>query len=316
MDYYPLGDLIRRHRAGTLLPHERQQLENFWQRAMEDTSFLDTLSPEDRVLLKETMFAETRRQIARLEQPTRRWIYTARAYRVAAAVLLLVAAAGVLYWSINRMTTIYSPPGERISVVLPDSSQVTLNGNSTLRYATDWKKEGKREVWIDGEAFFAVRHTELDTKFVVHTSQELNVEVLGTKFNVRSRAERSEVMLTEGKVRLEVEHGTGAPVYLRPGELASVVGTTVSTHHVEEHRYTSWLHQTLVFDRTPLAEVATLLRDTYGLDVTFVGSSLEHRELSGEISSATVEDVLSAIAETFNLDVHREGQQVTISSSP
>lgn len=314
MDYYPLGDLIRRHRAGTLLPHERQQLESFWQRAMEDTSFLDALSPEDRALLKETMFAETRRQIARLEQPTRHWIYTARAYRVAAAVLLLVAAAGVLYWSVNRMTTIYSAPGERISVTLPDSSRVTLNGNSTLRYATDWKNDGVREVWIDGEAFFAVRHTELDTKFVVHASNELNVEVLGTKFNVRSRSERSEVMLTEGKVRLEVESSTDAPVYLRPGELATVVGNIVSTHVVEEHRYTSWLQQTLVFDRTALADVATLLHDTYGLDVTFVGAGLAQRELSGEIASATVEDVLLAIAETFNLEVHREGQQVTISS--
>jgi transmembrane sensor len=314
MDYYPLGDLIRRHRAGTLLPHERQQLEDFWQQAMEDTSYLDSLSPEDRTLLKETMFAETRRQITRLEQPARPWIYTAQAYRMAAAVLLLLAVTVVLYWKINAMTTIYSLPGERISVTLPDSSQVTLNGNSSLRYATDWKKNGKREVWIDGEAFFAVRHTEFDTKFVVHTSQELNVEVLGTKFNVRSRAERSEVMLTEGKVKLEVVNGTGAPVYLRPGELASVVGTTVSTHPVEERRYTSWLHQTLVFDRTPLAEVATLLHDTYGLEVTFVGPRLEHRELSGEISSATVEDVLYAIAETFNLEVHREGQHVTISS--
>lgn len=314
MDYYPLGDLIRRHRAGTLLPHERQQLEDFWQRAMEDTSFLDSLSPDDRALVKESMFAETRRQIARLEQPVRPWIFTARVYRVAATVLLLLAATVVLYWNIQGTTTIYSPPGERVSITLPDSSHVTLNGNSTLRYATDWKKEGIREVWIDGEAFFAVRHTELHTKFVVHASHELNVEVLGTKFNVRSRSERSEVMLTEGKVRLEVKSSTDAPVYLRPGELATVVGTTVLTHTVEEHRYTSWLHQTLVFDRTTLADVAVLLHDTYGLEVTFVGDGLAQRELSGEISSATVEDVLYAIAETFNLEVHREDQQVTISS--
>ncbi|MBT1687778.1 FecR family protein [Dawidia soli] len=314
MDYYPLGDLIRRHRAGTLLPHERRQLENFWQRAMEDTSYLDNLSPEDRALLKETMFAETRRQIARLEQPARPWIYTAAAYRVAAAVLLLIVAGGILYWNASRMTTIYSPPGEQVSIILPDKSHVTLNGNSTLRYATDWKKEGLREVWIDGEAFFAVRHTELHAKFVVHAANELNVEVLGTKFNVRSRSERSEVMLTEGKVRLEVESSTEAPVYLHPGELATVVGNAVSTHSVEERRYTSWLHQTLVFDRTPLAEVAMLLRDTYGLDVTFAGDDLAARELSGEISSATVDDVLYAIAETFNLKVDRDGQQVTISS--
>jgi transmembrane sensor len=314
MDYYPLGDLIRRHRAGTLLPHERKQLEDFWQRAMEDTSFVDSLSPEDRAILKESMFAETRRQIARLEQPARPWLYTAHVYRVAAAVLLLIVAGCVLYWNAGRMTTIYSPPGERTSVRLPDGSHVTLNGNSTLRYANHWNDEAKREVWIDGEAFFAVRHTELDTKFVVHTSNELNVEVLGTKFNVRSRSERSEVMLTEGKVRLEVENITDAPVYLRPGELATVVNNVVSTHAVEEHRYTSWLQQTLVFDRTSLAEVATLLHDTYGLDVTFVGEGLAQRELSGEISSATINDVLYAISETFNLKVDRADQHVTISS--
>jgi transmembrane sensor len=314
MDYYPIRDLIRRHQAGTLLPHERQQLEDFWQLALEDTSFLDSLSPEDRTLLKESMFAETRRQIALLEQPARPWIYMTGVYRAAAAVLLLIVAGFLLYWNAGRMTTIYSPPGERTSVRLPDGSNVMLNGNSTLRYASDWNKDGNREVWIDGEAFFAVRHTELHTKFVVHASNELNVEVLGTKFNVRSRSERSEVMLTEGKVRLEVEDNADAPVYLHPGELATVVGKTVSTHAVEEHRYTSWLQQTLVFDRTPLAEVGTLLHDTYGLEVSFDSEGLAQRKLSGEIASATANDVLYAISETFNLKVDRTDNHVLISS--
>lgn len=80
--------------------------------------------------------------------------------------------------------------GEQRVVELPDHSVVSLNANSTLRFRNDWSQANTlREVWLDGEAFFSVQKQEGaagPAKFIVHTN-DLDVEVLGTRFNVSNR---------------------------------------------------------------------------------------------------------------------------------
>lgn len=316
MDKYALAELIKRYRLGTATEKEKYLLEKIWNDAFEDTSFLDSLPDEDREALKARMFAETRLRISQLAEPEpvktrvlRPWIY-----RIAATFVLLAAASIIIYWNSQRMAEIHTGFGERMVITLPDESQVTLNGNSTLRYNKAWASNRDREVWIDGEGFFAVQHTQNHQKFIVHASNQLNVEVLGTKFNVKSREQKSEVMLTEGKVKLDMQDSQTAPVFLKPGELATMADKKLSKRVVRQKQYTSWLNYTMIFDRTALRDVAALLKDTYGLDVVFTDEILQTRELSGEISSAHANDILYAIAETFNLKVERVGQTVTISS--
>ena len=151
-------------------------------------------------------------------------------------------------------------------------------------------------------------------KFIVHTSNQLNVEVLGTKFNVKSRLQTSEVMLTEGKVKLNLQdQNNQQSVYLKPGELATLQNQQISTRTVVQKQFTSWVNNTLYFDRTTLQEVALIIQQTYGLQVIFTDPNLKDRELSGEISSATIDDVLLAISETFNLEVQRKEDSLIIS---
>lgn len=130
-------------------------------------------------------------------------------YRVAAAFIgiLLVAAVSFLYLREEtiRYETAY---GQLRVIVLPDSSRVTLNGNSTLRYQADWEAlpiGNTREVWLEGEGFFEVTEVVLSAqsmaKFVVHTPQ-LDVEVVGTKFNVTNRRHQTQVVLSSGQVKL------------------------------------------------------------------------------------------------------------------
>jgi len=317
MNKYVLADLIRRLRAGQASDADKYLLEQIWQEAMRDTSYLDSLSDTERETLKSKMFAATQAEIGRIAQPRKVVAWRPWLLRAAAAVALLMAVSGVLYWNASRFTEVHTGYGERIAVILPDNSSVTLNGNSVLRYRKAWDNDHTREVWIDGEGFFAVQHTVNHQKFVVHASDQLNVEVLGTKFNVKSREKKSEVMLTEGKVKLDMQNtqAKASSVFLAPGELATL-GTdhNLSKRTVKQKQYTSWLQYTLYFDRTTLRDVAAQLKDTYGLDVVFDDATLQDRELSGEISSASINDILYAIAETFNLSVTRDGTSVYISS--
>jgi len=312
-----LSDLIRRLREGKASPQDKYLLEQVWQEALRDTSYLDSLTEAEREILKRKMFAATQQEITRRTKPRKSVKLRPWLWRAAAALVLLMVATGMWYWSTLRFTEVHTGYGERISVILPDKSSVTLNGNSSLRYRNSWSDDQIREVWIDGEGFFAVQHSAHHQKFVVHASDQLNVEVLGTKFNVKSREKKSEVMLTEGKVKLDMQNTTAktGSVFLSPGELATLGSDhQLSKRTVKQKQYTSWLQYTLFFDRTTLRDVAGLLKDTYGLEVIFTETALQDRELSGEISSASINDILYAVAETFNLEVTREGNLVFISS--
>jgi ferric-dicitrate binding protein FerR (iron transport regulator) len=101
---------------------------------------------------------------------------------------------------------------------------------------------------------------------------------------------------------------------LKPGELATVKNKKMSTQSVNKQRYTAWVENKLYFEHTPLRDLSTLLKDTYGLTVMFSDPALETRELSGEISAASVDEILFAMGETLDLKVEKEGQLVRISS--
>ena len=316
MNKQELTDLVRRLRDGTASPEEKNQLEQFWQEAMNDTSHLDSMPETERAALKSEILKATRAEIERIAEQSRQRTRRVRAWRIAAAFALLAAASAVLYWNTARYAEIHTGYGERLVVLLPDGSNVTLNGNSTLRYRKAWDDEHAREVWIEGEGFFAVQHTSDHQKFVVHARKGVELEVLGTKFNVKSRQHQTEVMLTEGRVKVDLQtkrEGVGA-VFLAPGELVTANEHHLSKRTVKKEPYTSWLTNTLVFDHTTLREIAIMLKDTYGLNVAFSELTLQDRQLSGEISSATTEDILNAIAQTFDLNIDRHGDTVYISS--
>src|SRR6185437_3682694 len=115
-----------------------------------------------------------------------------RLTRVLAVAASLTAVAFGIWWIGARTghlqySEIRTGYGEIKSVLLPDSSVVTLNANSKLRIPEQWTEASGRQVWLEGEAYFAVQKKAATAeKFVVHTT-EVDVEVLGTKFNVNAR---------------------------------------------------------------------------------------------------------------------------------
>lgn len=314
MDKEKLTELIHRYRTGTATPEDIAQLDQLWSANSE--AALDDHTSNELEEIQRGMFAAINDSIETHERQAGSMHIRPLIYKVAASVTLILVASLWWFYASNRMNEVTTAFGEHKSVTLPDNSQVILNGNSTLKYVAGWDTETPREVWLEGEAFFSVTHTANHQKFVVHGAGELDVEVLGTKFNMKTRNDASEVMLTEGKVRLAMgEERNARELFLKPGDLATVTNKDLSTRKVKHQHYTSWVDNKLVFDRTPLRDLAATLHDTYGLTVTFKNPGLEERELSGEISSATAEDILYAIAETFDLNVEREGDSVTISSN-
>lgn len=316
MNHEELAELIKRYRSGTATPEEIALLDKIWSEAQTETSVTSDHTEAQLQEIQGQMFSAIQNEIQKKQRGRSKSVsYIPLLYKVAASILVVIAVSFWWYSSSNRLHEVRTGFGEQRIVMLPDQSKVILNGNSVLRYLPDWNENTSREVWIEGEGFFSVIHTRNHQKFIVHGVNELNVEVLGTKFNVNTRHCSSEVMLTEGKVKLELAGADNKqPLFLKPGELATVTDKELTSQSVNKQRYTSWLENKLFFERTPLRDISGILKDTYGLNVTFSDPALETRELSGEISAATVDEILYAIGETLDLNIEKHGQLVTISS--
>jgi transmembrane sensor len=239
---------------------------------------------------------------------------TAKTAAVFASVLL---SAWLLYLLVTRTDQIrYETTfGATTTVELPDHSTVTLNGNSRIRYSRNWKKTKVREVWLDGEAFFSVAHTADDQKFIVHTNN-MEIEVLGTEFNVNNRRGATKVTLSSGVVRL---NGKGnawkvKDVMMHPGEHASLdKNYDFHLKRVDIRQYTTWKDNVMVFDHTAVSEVAIMIEETYGMQVLLQGDSVQYLELSGFLPANDIHALLGMLKETLELEVSNKDGEIIIS---
>ena len=252
------------------------------------------------------------------EVPERVPLWRRTPYLRAAAVFtgLLISAVLIFYWqSYSRTAQYTSGYGEVKSVTLPDGSVVVLNGNSTLRHASRWAGEGKREVQLEGEAFFKVTHTLNHQKFVVRTTSSMAVEVLGTEFVVRSRPSGARVVLSTGKVKIHLDQGKAdRQVTLRPGEMVELDGSPdgYSQKRVDPEHFTSFRQRKLLLKDTPIREIVLLLRDTYGIDVQVPDPAVLDQRISGSIPADNVNSVLFVLSQSFGYHVEKEGNQIIL----
>lgn len=239
----------------------------------------------------------------------------------AAAIMALLLLAGSGWWLVNKLgqpgeAVLKTSYGQKRSLFLPDGTSVILNANSTLRYRSDWPEGKAREVTLDGEAFFHVSQRESEGKPIKFTVRAggLAVEVLGTQFNVLHRAEKTQVVLEKGKVRLRSAATSQPLLDMTPGETAvySQTDQLISRQQVDPQLYDAWRDNRLVFDNTPLSEVAEIIRQTYGKSITFADPDLMSRRLSGTIPSDDLGRLTIALARAFNLRITERGDALLI----
>jgi ferric-dicitrate binding protein FerR (iron transport regulator) len=229
-------------------------------------------------------------------------------------VAVLLAAVG--YWlfpSPAPRATYRTGYGQTREITLPEGSRVVLNGNSTLSFPAHWPAGGPREVWLDGEAFFAVTHRPDHRKFVVTTPGKLRVEVLGTEFNVYQRQQKTKVSLNAGAVQLHLGPAGGDdPLLMQPDELVEFDGRSerLTRKKVDAEIISSWKNKKLVFENTSLREVIQLLHDTYGLTATVSDPALLEAQFSGTVPNENLDVLLDGLAGLFDLQITRRGNTI------
>ncbi|MCX6213452.1 FecR domain-containing protein [Spirosoma sp.] len=252
------------------------------------------------------------------EIPVRRltvWPQVMRWAAVLAGLVLLATGAFTAYkqWYPDDMVR-QTAFGKISTLTLPDGSTVTLNGNSRLRYAPRWASHQTREVWLDGEGYFRVTHQQNHERFVVHLPNKLNIEVLGTQFNVMARQARAKVVLNTGKIRLDVGEQAKEKLVMRPGDLfyADVKAKVYYRKHVDAAAQAAWQSGKLTFDGTTLQEVAQMLKDTYGVNVIITDPALQRQTISGTIPNQSMQTILNGLTTLFDLHITQQPNQIII----
>jgi len=239
----------------------------------------------------------------------------------AAAILLLISISGSVGYFISyssfdstpHYTEIFVRKGERSTIVLPDGSKVQLNSDSHLKFVSDFRSN-KRKVTLDGEAFFNVTHDQ-SRPFIVET-QELNIEVLGTSFNVSCYPNDSLVttFLQSGKVK--INSGKSDNVFLSPHETYMFNKVTQESKKLKviDQRYMDWTLGKLTINSETIGEFAKKLERRFNVQIEFGDSEAKNHIYSGSIKDEDINTLLEALIFASNINYKREGDTITLYS--
>jgi len=247
-------------------------------------------------------------------------IFNQKRYLAVAASLSLVLVS-VLFWLFYPTHETYTTGyRESRTVKLADGSEVTLNANTTIRVDINTDENQPRQVWLEGEAYFHVKHLENDLadrlpklkKFVVHTDN-FDIEVLGTVFNASNRERKSKVYLQEGKVKVASEKIAESQV-LEPGDQLALSEEDQSfrINRVGRLEEPAWKENYFVFENTPLREVAQSIEQYYGIEVILTDPSLPDKIFTAKVSRDDLAVLLQALEASFGVQVSSREDQIRI----
>lgn len=230
----------------------------------------------------------------------------------AAAAVLLLGIGLTWYWLALPWGPVFgvrefaTGAAQTVTVTLADGSFVRLAPNSHLRLPPGGEK---RQVWLEGRAYFAVR-SDSTHPFTVHTSVG-EALVLGTRFELRVEGDDLRLAVVEGHVKLSAGDST---VAVDAGEVSQVKeGTAPSVIKVKDvAQLLDWPDGLLIFQSTPLREVGVALERHFDVSVDITDSTVAQRVVTGWFADESLDEVLTAVCRATRADCSLEGERVVI----
>ncbi len=208
------------------------------------------------------------------------------------------------------------PYGKKFQLELSDGTVVHLNSGSSLRYPVNFLEGKNREVFLNGEAYFKVTEDEAHP-FIINT-QQVNVRVLGTEFNVSSYNDDEHVntVLVSGSV--ELYEGSEANIdnalQLTPTQKGTwnKAEKTFGVEQVDTNLYTAWVDGRLVFRDTPFKTIRKKLERHYNVTINNNNKLLDENTFNAVFDIETIEEVLEVFDRNFGIKYRIEDNQIII----
>lgn len=209
-----------------------------------------------------------------------------------------------------------TPTGGEYKLILSDGTRVWLNSQSILRYPVNFTDK-ERLVYLEGEAYFDVAYDD-KCPFIVNTRTEVNVQVLGTAFNIRAYPDEAQIetVLEQGSVKMWQYSNS---VTLVPGTkgVFNKNNGEFSTQEVNTELYTAWYKGQYVFEEETIENILTRLSRWYDIHVFFADQKARNMVFSGSIRKyGTIHQFLQAVEMTGGIRFQVKGNTIIVSSQP
>jgi transmembrane sensor len=218
----------------------------------------------------------------------------------------------------NKMTT---PRGRQFHLKLPDGTSVWLNASSSITYPTAFTGK-ERTVFITGEVYFDVAQNARQP-FRVKVNDQLDVEVLGTEFNVNAYTDENAIRTTllTGKIRAVVESLKSGNIpkqsrkdlVLKPGQqvIVSNEQQVQLKENVNLNKVMAWRKGYFDFTDADVPEIMRQLQRWYDIEVEYEGA-VPNKVFSGKVGrDLNLADVLD-ILKQMELKYRLEGRKLVI----
>ena len=317
-------DLLGRKLSGECQAEELKELESILQSHPELQFFYDQIlkdSSETTDVDIHTAYLTHSVKMMYAERPLRR----SPVKRIFVKALVAASAISilVLVWQLSKKNkpapdnkAVIAATGphkeSRSTITLPDGTIVRLNAKSKVSPAEGFGKT-TRAVFLTGEAYFEVTHNE-KLPFIVHTD-EADIKVLGTKFNVRSypNEHRMEAALLTGSIELTLHEDTQHSILLKPSDKIIVKKNAegdkdiMTADRLKKFELTSikvqdsiiietsWLNDKMAFYDKPFSEIALDLERQFDVNIGFKNEVVSAYKYTGVYDADNAEDILKIL---------------------
>lgn len=227
-----------------------------------------------------------------------------RVWLGAAAALFIGIISIATLISVNKHTdkeplkyvTGKAASGKTLIVLLSDGTRVTLNSGSKLIYPENFD-EGKREVYLDGEAYFQVAHNP-KRSFLVHSGKVVT-SVLGTSFNVMAYPGMSGMSVTVLTGKVAVKNTANERMVTLTPKQRAVLSDKKEAFSVDAVKdindVIAWRKGELVFNNATLEEIALKVGNKYGIHVDIANKDKNYRRITGTFNKQSFIEIMQAI---------------------
>jgi ferric-dicitrate binding protein FerR (iron transport regulator) len=268
------------------------------------------------------------------EKKTYLWKYAA-----AACLLAVVSITGMVWFGNKRKTqTGNKLVAARVTqgfleqsntgstpkkLQLEDGSTITIYPGSKLAIPKQFAA-GKREVYLDGEAYFSISKDPNNPFFVY--SNNIVTQVLGTSFDIRRKNGQLEVAVKTGRVAVyeNKEQLSLDEVQEKSNGVIITPNQKVTYYQQERHFVTSIVDQPVpvlkgslkaandIYNETPLYQVLKDLENMYELEIVLENDKIRNCLFTGDLSGQNLFNKLEGICLVFNATYEIKGTKILL----
>lgn len=284
--------LLQKYQLGDITAEEARLIEAYYNLFKDEPDILMLLGADEREKLGKEILTNIWQEVSNREHPEvavwfrRKWILRTA---IAAAVLTGLLGSIILFYNFSLkknnkvIATAFTPFHQKSAretatvlsghqkenrvIFLPDGSKVILSPGSKLNYPSSFDGMNKRAVFLDGQAFFDIKHN-VSRPFVVHTGN-LETVVLGTAFNIKAIPGEKDITVTVKRGKVRVSNNNKVLGIINPNQQITYdkqhIISAVTT--VSNESYLNWQDKDLFIDNLTISEAARLMEERYKVKI-------------------------------------------------